>query len=584
MDDEFPIVVAIKPDPAGVAKVDSDLAGIEKHAKATGEVIAKAIADGFDRMAQAAAKAKREADETARAAAAARETREQAAAMKDFERDAALAFRQVKSSIKDSAKAVDDFGKDALGALRAVAKETKDASGWKAYKASAMGVVDVVGKIGLAISTVERGIQFATMAMDGLANAGKIAASVMGHVNAERFRAFQGGGGVIGGIVGSKDDEAPSWTEDVAWRDSGGSLAGMAADQLRAAAIDTLRSEGARVVGEFATEIGALADAAARREELARVAQQNIFDRNLAKREDDQAQHRAAIRKKREKAEAWAKANPVDRSAFFDAFNIGDDLENLSDNYLSPVADGYRQIAESARWAAEEAEAFNQASDAADIAREREWARLGDVLGELENERGPRRSAAGFAVGKDGHPAGIDWRKATTDAEKFAAALEGPVGGAIDGLIDGLATWEMNWKDWGRSALAEISKVMARLLLLQLVESAFGAGGGTGALGRGLVGALGGAPNRPGGSSRQAPGDPFGNRAGGGSGAVFREPVAQRQAPQGGQQGGGGGAPIIRVVVPFDAHGTTLAMLKTSEAEQVVLGVIQRHAGKLGLR
>lgn len=194
---------------------------------------------------------------------------------------------------------------------------------------------------------------------------------------------------------------------------------------------------------------------------------------------------------------------------------------------------------------------------------------LGKIGGALGGAGGALSDAANDQV----------FEKKITEAQKFADALQGPVKGAIDGLVDGLVKWNMSWKDWGRTALEEIERVLLKLLALQGIEAIFGAYGGSGTAGQFLWGIFGGgAKPAPTAAGRIAIGDPFGGAAQT-SGAVWRDPV-QRQAPQGGGGSMPGPAPVYIVNVG-DQRAAALAVMQAPEGARIILNHVAANSGAL---
>jgi tape measure domain-containing protein len=175
-------------------------------------------------------------------------------------------------------------------------------------------------------------------------------------------------------------------------------------------------------------------------------------------------------------------------------------------------------------------------------------------------------------------------REMRSEAQKFAEALSGPVSSAVDGLVDGLLRWEMGWKDWGRSALANISQVLIQMLALKAIEAGFGAGGGAGGLGKFLFGIFGGTS----GGNRAA----GGSFLVGGSGGTDSQPVHFRATPgervtvtPPGQSAAAGGAPTVNVTPKIVVYADLMSAVReynaSAEGERATLVHISNNPGKV---
>lgn len=618
--EEFGIEVAIvagqKVD-AGAAKVDKVLAGMETHAKSTGAAIEEAIGGGFDKAAAEAEAAIRafQSDAVGAFGAIKKSIDADRAAMKAFDDDAMAALRSVKTSTAALAgdfrkleiatlanvKAEHDYAAAAktveaavragviaeergLAVLREKAKALEHYTviqqeqvevgkkGWADYKESAKGVIKTVSDIGGAMNAVTQAIQIGAAAMDVLGNAADVAFG-----KAQRnLKGFRGMSAWQSEAVDMSNDESTT-AEEVEFLDAGG-LGGIAGDKMFDAAIDQLQANTATWIVEEKASAERMAAAgkshsdfllAKRRDEQERsvaLAGENTEKQRKIRDEVEKGWARAQEREKADRAAAaraaakpWEGASPWDELAA-DIGTANDAFETMIE-HLNEIA------------------AFQQSAvDLGEVLRDT-FVDLGNDLAIIADD----------LTATTGESVGLDPKKfrekvtiqapPTDEWKEFADALEGPVGSAIDGLIDGMLKWEMSWKSWASTALAEIAKVLTRLLLLQLVEAGFGAGGGTSKLGRMLVGSLGGTPN--GDSRRIAPGDTFGGGAGNAGGAVFRDPVRSGGGSSG--KPGGGVTVINKTIVVADMRAAALEAMASAEGERINVVNISKNQGKLGM-
>lgn len=492
-DEDFGIVVAIKPDVAPGAKVvDQALEKLEVKAKQTGAAISQAVGTG-----------------------------------------GTAAFTATTEAAHKTATAVDEVEKKA-----ATTGKTFAALAQQAIRGNGglMEVIDAVGKIGLAMNTVNQAVTIGTTAVNLL---GKAWGFVASEFDKPQLRM-------------QWDKSAQSdW---LAWMDKA-----IAANH---AWIGSLQ------VQLFGADVESDKSLARRRASRAEVVRREKEQRDNLEYESGArlAAQNAAIQRQRDRFNGEGEFAP---------------RKGRGRGIIETDPSGWDEFARDIAMAAEHFQSL--VDDAAELSRIQQdggvayWDGLAQALGEIEEVR-----AKASRTGKDGNNYGAAFDEGAASAQDYAAMLEGPLAGALDGLIDQIATMQFSMEDWARSALSAIAKVIIQMLLLQAIQAGFGAFGGSSGVGRLLWGIAGGGP-APGGSRREAPGDPFGGGASGSGGAVFREPVRSGSSQRSG--GGGGAVPAqVKVVVPFNAQQETLAMLKSSDAEQVVLGVIQRNRGKLGLR
>lgn len=118
--------------------------------------------------------------------------------------------------------------------------------------------------------------------------------------------------------------------------------------------------------------------------------------------------------------------------------------------------------------------------------KEKEWLKL-----ENEREKDAEKAAKQVADA-EANAAKANERNARERAQAIAQAVT-PLS---DALIDGLNDGKLAWREWADTAIREIEKTIAKMLILKAIEAATGApvgavGGGTGLLGA-LLGGLGG--------------------------------------------------------------------------------------------
>jgi hypothetical protein len=566
---EFSIDIKIAPKGDGLKKIGDDLEKVEKKADQAGDAIAaigadataasRKAADAFDWSTSALAELERAALEAAKA-----------------EDDFFAAVQETTSALKQQG--------DALGDTNEKTKETgktlaDQAQAWVKQQRGVMEVVTAVGKLGMAMGALNQAVQLGQTAWAGLgtavAGAEAAMAKILGRSSTPaEWRAFIAGGGLreassgvrnllgVDTMMNPDNDRATGIRglyEDKEWEEAGGwnSVGGFGIDAVFNARVSQLQEQ---------------ATAAAAEEQRQRDEDAAYDDYQRQARLEEQ---KAAIEAQKTAWEARVAAADKRRSR-------REPTEDLSPTMWDDIEGQVSSAGAAALAYLDHLTKIEAQHDAMQSGAEV----FGEQMLSLWNQSSGMVEAF-VAETDDLGPAfervakaGIDWSK------ELQAQLEGPVGGAIDGLLDGLVRWEMGWKEWGAAALQEIAKVMARLLLLQGVQAAVGAGGGGSSLGQLLWGALGGGAvggdKKGGTSSRMAPGDTFGGGAGSTSGAVWREAVNQRRA--GGGEQGAGQTINVKVVNVSDSRAAAMEALQTQEAERLIVNTINNNRGALGLQ
>jgi tape measure domain-containing protein len=177
------------------------------------------------------------------------------------------------------------------------------------------------------------------------------------------------------------------------------------------------------------------------------------------------------------------------------------------------------------------------------------------------------------------------WGEAAAKAEEDAISLgdvlsEQLGAGLNDGIdlfVDSLNGASVSFTEFATSILADLEKMLIKLLLFKAIEATLGVGGG--GLGATLAGALGFAA----GGGFTVP------NGGGGTDSVpvfFRATPGERvsvQTPGQQMSGGGGAAPVVNVknVIVDDRHAAAREFLGSADGERAILNVMARNSGKV---
>jgi hypothetical protein len=585
---EFGIDVKIAPKGDGLKKIEDDLGKVEKKAKATGEAAGRHIAKGFDDAATAALRLMA-AEQKAAAAAAA-----QAAAQEKLNRELAeeamwdAKVAKAKHDLVWETRRQEEATKkaaDAIGAYDRALKNTASTSIPQA-KTGLEGLVGGWKNIALAVGGVGGGLAAVKMGLDLIVTGfEKSEVAARAAIAAWRSMDNSGPSAYVGSDArqGTRLVEAGNLLNEGLGQNATYSTIDMLPKEVAAAVRNTKldNQEFRKIIRDH---IRAKQAVARDIEETWKAGNAAASDRTAAYKQTDEwkaIEREAEARSKRDAAaaarrSAATKSRGGSGGPAVDRWELDVEGVQLAVAAVDRLTEAYFGLAGAAEsWTA-----------AVEATEEEQQAMLSTAEAFKDQMLGAWNAVTGAIEGTE--EATEQVKTATLDwAKEMEQQLVGPVGNAIDGLLDGLVRWEMGWKEWGAAALQEIAKVMARLLLLQGVQAAFGAGGGSSGLGQLLWGALGGAAPGGGGggggtSQRVAPGDPFGG-AGGSSAPIVTERVALGGNRAGGQSGGGQTI-NVKVVNVSDPRAAAMEALQTQEAERLIVNTINNNRGALGLQ
>ena len=612
MPEDFGIDIRIAPSPQNVgevAKLDRQLEGLERKGVATGKAIGDALAKGVGSH-EAASEIERLAREfkalEGATLPAVRAEREYAAAVKlatDAVKAGVASEEQARAVIEAKSSAVDKASQGIRAYDEAMAQNARETL--PSASSGLMGVLDAVGKVNGAMEMFNKITRLGELALKGYSAAASQARKALDDLTLsapsdglvrmdaidQTFQEAAKRAGVRNFNPNSRDarlatagltdvDEARKAAATLAsqMKDAQDKLdASLAATKagLDRSLVDTqisiVTNQADVLMAKLTAQVADEARSAERGQALTR--DQQRAHRELDKQVEalnrkieglegasDYAAGQLGFRVDRPTAKASAARRPA---AVEESVSEWDELAGyirVADNALSGYVDTMSDLAaeQESSWSFED-----QVSG---------WDEIEGAIALITDQA----TALYETMAKQAKPS-MDWTK------EYADALTNTLGGAFDdltsNLVDSLAGLEVSWKDWGRSVLEEISKVIIKMLALQAISAGFGAYGGGGGIGGFLWGLVGGSSAPAGGTSaRIGSGDAF--RAGGAAPIVTeRVAPATRAAPV------SGSAPQVnvRVVNHHDAHRAALDAIATSEGERAILNVIGRNRGRLGV-
>ena len=645
--EEFPIVVAIKPDvTAGEQVVDKSLAQLETHAKSTGDAIGKAIGGGFADAAvkvkagDAAARAfatstlaasKAVADETDRLRGLAtafaqleRATLPTVRAEREYADAVKLANEAVKAGVAteqqaaavlaSKAKALDSAKLSAEGYDKAMASTSAQAP---KTGASLLGFVDVVGKVGAAMGTVNTAIAAGRAAIEAYGRAAKVARQAWADMtlaaptNSQALVNARQGLWDAAGMGGSAEAFADATSLTGSVDDTKAKIAAIQAARAKAQAtlqvqIDTGAAADARTNYNNAVE-AALDEAdriqlALSQQVVAEAKAGGVLTRDMQRARSRLDGQVAAINAKLDALEASPLARGDDRLGFrMDRGSAEAARSKAVRDSAAAAADALvaaqAEIERTSPWnelAADIAIVTGRLTEANAAALE--WAKANedtyeaspwdDLAGDIATAYSAVRD---LADGLDTSATKLDEAKDAVNV--FDDAVAKAAAGSVADLVDVMAKMTAEWDfsadalvAWGETALRTISEVILKRAALALVQQIFGRFGGGNANGFGslLFQALGG--SRPSGSSARlaSPGDPFGGAGGNAPTAIMREPVRSPGTSGDGNASSTGQAVNLKVVVVSNERDAAKELLDGPEGERAVLAHTAKHRGKLG--